>query len=414
MEERRAQRRSNEGSRDRSLPAPRVTQNEKAAAVVADDRSKEPPKKPVTHRARHRMAARRARDEEVEDRPTKESLPYGTQTVFFGTDRNREKDRAKDDRQLASFGSDGSRHLTFGQAVVTVPLTGREKGEIPRPGLLSKEDATKHFTLFDVLVMAEKEFIGAVRRRLDESKTFKGQAFVFVHGYHVSFDDALHRTAQIAYDLGFDGVPFLFSWPSKDSIMGYKRDLDHALSARDHLRDFVDLIVHKTSVNEINLIAHSMGSWPLLDVLGQIAKDATAQRGIHINQIILAAPDIDRGNFEALSKIIRPLAKNFTVYASSKDWAMTFSGILALGEDRVGYVPSSGIPIILPGVETIDVSKVSLEFFRINHTEFAERWHILYDIGLILKNGTHPPDERLPVVYEKVEMPQGLFWRYRR
>jgi heat shock protein HslJ len=42
---------STEGSRDRSLIVPRVTQNERAEAV-ADDRNKEPPKKPVTHHAR--------------------------------------------------------------------------------------------------------------------------------------------------------------------------------------------------------------------------------------------------------------------------------------------------------------------------------------------------------------------------
>jgi heat shock protein HslJ len=44
---------SNEGSRDRSLPAPRVTQKERTAAAVADDHNKEPAKNPVAHHARH-------------------------------------------------------------------------------------------------------------------------------------------------------------------------------------------------------------------------------------------------------------------------------------------------------------------------------------------------------------------------
>ena len=50
-----------EGSRDRSLTVPRITQNQKAATVVADDRNKEQPKKPVTqHTRRHRdLAAHR-------------------------------------------------------------------------------------------------------------------------------------------------------------------------------------------------------------------------------------------------------------------------------------------------------------------------------------------------------------------
>ena len=50
-----------EDSRNRSLPAPRVTEKERAAAVVADDSNKGPPKKPVTqHTRRHRdLAAHR-------------------------------------------------------------------------------------------------------------------------------------------------------------------------------------------------------------------------------------------------------------------------------------------------------------------------------------------------------------------
>ncbi len=35
-----------------------------------------------------------------------------------------------------------------------------------------------------------------------------------MHGYNTSFDNALYRTAQIAYDLDFDGATFLYSWPS--------------------------------------------------------------------------------------------------------------------------------------------------------------------------------------------------------
>jgi heat shock protein HslJ len=49
---------SNAGGRDRSLTVPRITRNEKAATVVADDRSKEQPKQPVTHHTRrHRNHA---------------------------------------------------------------------------------------------------------------------------------------------------------------------------------------------------------------------------------------------------------------------------------------------------------------------------------------------------------------------
>ncbi|WP_429550866.1 alpha/beta hydrolase [Paraburkholderia sp. MM5477-R1] len=38
---------------------------------------------------------------------------------------------------------------------------------------------------------------------------------LFIRGFKVGFVDAARRTAQMAYDLGFDGAPVFFSWPSQ-------------------------------------------------------------------------------------------------------------------------------------------------------------------------------------------------------
>ena len=42
------------------------------------------------------------------------------------------------------------------------------------------------------------------------SRSPRKDAFVFIHGFNVAFEDAVMRTAQIAYDLGFDGAPILY------------------------------------------------------------------------------------------------------------------------------------------------------------------------------------------------------------
>ncbi len=47
---------------------------------------------------------------------------------------------------------------------------------------------------------------------------------VFVPGYNVSFVNAVRRTAQLAYDLDFGGVPVLYSWPSAGSAAAYVAD----------------------------------------------------------------------------------------------------------------------------------------------------------------------------------------------
>jgi esterase/lipase superfamily enzyme len=80
-----------------------------------------------------------------------------------------------------------------------------------------------------------RELVGAAER-------FEKQAFVFVHGFNVGFDAAAYRTAQIVYDLGFDGAPVFYSWPSRGGIKEYEYDQNSARQARAHLRSFLELV----------------------------------------------------------------------------------------------------------------------------------------------------------------------------
>jgi esterase/lipase superfamily enzyme len=56
------------------------------------------------------------------------------------------------------------------------------------------------------------------------NKSGKKSAFIFVHGYNVTFEDAARRTAQMSYDLSFDGAPVFYSWPSQGSLGDYLKD----------------------------------------------------------------------------------------------------------------------------------------------------------------------------------------------
>ena len=126
------------------------------------------------------------------------------------------------------YGSDRGRKLDLGRALVTVPKT-HEVPKIERPWTLAipyfnlviyskSEDPKEHFTLQEVKALPKLEFLSLVRQRLENSSNFKNEALVFIHGFNTEFDAALFRTAQIAYDLGFDGAPFLYSWPSGGSV----------------------------------------------------------------------------------------------------------------------------------------------------------------------------------------------------
>ena len=348
--------------------------------------------------------------------------PYTEVDVFFGTDRKREADRSKFGRAVAAFGTGRSAQLTLGKAVVTVPKEGREKGSIPRPEWdlivarfsLREEDLSRDFTVFAVDVMSQRDFVREARQKLAGSQRFQGQAFVFVHGYFVTFDDALFRAAQIAHDLEFDGVPFVYSWPSVAGVTGYVLDRGRARDARDQLREFVDIIAKESGAKEVHLIAHSMGADPLLEVLRDIQRTepqvATGTRP-RFGEIILAAPDITRESFELIAGQITGLRRGMTLYASSSDRAMTVSRWTRLGESPAGYVPSSG-PVVVPGAaDTIDISSIDTSFFALNHSTFADREALLGDIRRLISSGMRPPSTR-GEQFQLIQGENGAYWRY--
>lgn len=349
--------------------------------------------------------------------------PYTTVDLFFGTDRKQEQNRQKWERQLAAFGTQPGGKLTLGKAVVTVPKQGRRAGQITTNEWdlivtrfsLRREDLARDFTIFSVDTLDQSTFSRQVQQKRQNSRRYAGQAFVFVHGFNVSFDDALFRAAQITFDVEFDGVPFVFSWPSIAGLSGYILDRTRAQAAEERLRQFIELIERESGATQIHLIAHSMGADPLLRVLRSMATETASATGAsprrpRFGEVILAAPDVTRETFLQVASRIRPLAKGMTLYASSNDWALRVSRELLRGENPAGWVPAEG-PLVVSGIDTIDVSRASTDFFNLNHTTFAEREAMLKDLGGLLEKGTRPPSTRLSA-YKAVASPAGSYWRF--
>ena len=70
----------------------------------------------------------------------------------------------------------------------------------------------------------------------------------------------IYRTAQIAYDLKFDGAPFVYSWPSGGKVASYTYDRGSAEQAEPHLAEFLNFVIKESGAKSISLIAHSMGN----------------------------------------------------------------------------------------------------------------------------------------------------------
>lgn len=324
--------------------------------------------------------------------------------VFFGTTRN----------QLP-----GTRHITFGyerselklgHAFVTVPKANREAGSIPVPtlwqrvmGVPPEGDPSLHFTIpkDGVKVYASEEaFLAEAKKHIANAGDFKDHAFIYVHGFAVTFENAMFRAAQISYDLSRDGRPFgtafVYTWPSKGSILptAYFYDQDSADYAATQLGDFIRLVTEKTGVKNVHIIAHSMGNRVLMRTLDEVAKFGGT--GANINLVILAAPDVDKQQFETLAKSVIRVAKGMTLYASQSDTALQISR-RARGDaapPRAGDVAPPAGPAIVAGIDTIDISGVSTSVFDFGHDKYADSPELLADIGKLFLEGVRPPPKR--------------------
>ena len=333
--------------------------------------------------------------------------------VFYGTDRKR-----KDDPKRAVYTSDRARKLELGRALVTVPKT-HQVPNIERPFAIripyinvtiyeQAEDPKQHFTVQELKALTRDEFIDLTRARVGGSDAFKDQAVVFVHGYNTEFDYALFRTAQMAYDLKFDGAALLYSWPSASGVTGYYYDRESSEQAEPYLREFLALVVNDTGAKSVSVIAHSMGNMPLLRVLQALGPSLPP--GVRLNQVILAAPDVDRNLFENLAANLRQYGNGITLYCSANDRAMEVARRVAGGIPRAGDVPTEG-PLVIAGIDTIDITQTGSDYLALNHSSYAEKSALLNDIGLLLLTGERPPDRRIPIL-QRVETPRGEFWRY--
>jgi pimeloyl-ACP methyl ester carboxylesterase len=230
--------------------------------------------------------------------------------------------------------------------------------------------------------------------------------FVFVPGFNVSFENALRRTAQIAYDVDFEGAAVLFSWPSGSGLMSYFSSTEITRTASNQLMAFLEQITAQTGATKIHLIAHSMGSAVLLDTLEKIKlkRDGRPGSGAAFAEIILHSPDVGKRRFSQVMAEVSDLRIGATLYAASNDRAIGLSSF---------FWGERADPTVFPGVETIDTTAAGSSFLGLNHDLYVTNPVIFNDMRYMLKQGKHPPDQRSGA-FLSTATPDGTIWRYLR
>ena len=318
--------------------------------------------------------------------------------VFYATDRLRTASQNPADIY-------GVRRdiLSYGVCEVGIPRDHR-MGELERPvvwRLEFREDPKKHVVLLSVEQQTKENFFRSIGERIKASSG--SNAFVFVHGFNTSFAEAARRTAQMSYDLGFNGAPVFYSWPSQGTSSGYPVDETNVEWTQAHLKAFLEEFAKTTRAENIYLIAHSLGNRALTGALKDLYGENAQFRG-RFREVILAAPDIDADVFKRdIAPQIVTVNPTVTLYASSQDEALKvskrFHGYARAGDSYEGLV-------LEPGIETIDSTDVKSSF--LGHSYFAESNSIIADIFTLI-NSRKRADQRPGL--RAIKAQGSMYWK---
>ncbi|HNB02628.1 MAG TPA: alpha/beta hydrolase, partial [Nitrosomonas sp.] len=212
---------------------------------------------------------------------------YAVMNVFFATDR---KENKTDDIKKR-FGKERG-ELVYGVTQISIPRN-HATGETESPSIWRfefRENTEKHIVMLGIENLDKESYFQAISQKVKNSA--KKSAFLFIHGFNVTFEDAARRTGQIYYDLGFDGVAAFYSWPSHGVIKKYVSDEANIEWSQRNIEMFLEDFSEKSNAENIYLIAHSMGNRALTRAYISLVKNNPVLKS-RIKEIILAAPDID-------------------------------------------------------------------------------------------------------------------------
>lgn len=309
--------------------------------------------------------------------------PKNKYDVFFGTNRMPILERGA----LTGFNSKKSAEINYGLCEVIVP-EGHKIGSLGSPLWKRLRNQKDDRLKIDNLIALDEELF--FRHLVDSADKMKieHRPTIFVHGFNNSFEAAVLRAAQIGFDLGIGQGVGLFSWPSKGKVgaKAYSSDEAAAEASKYLLADFIEKFVTNTRSSSVNVIAHSMGCRCLLGAL-EIFSNGRKSILKSVNQVILAAADVDTAIMPHLGKAATNYPRRTTSYVSDQDRALKVSGWLH-SYPRVGFVPPT---FVMSGMDTIVVNNDDLG--TLSHGYVGSSRTVLSDIFDLLSKNKDPLTE---------------------
>lgn len=318
--------------------------------------------------------------------------------IFFATNRNYLPDN-KVEVFGGQFNPDGIAALRFGWADYD-----RSGGGRPLRKVFVYPDPKPEEAGAGVPGKGSSGFLDDLRVAMRDGST---DTIVFIHGFNVSFVEALKAGGALASEIAIGGKPVnvvVFSWPSDGEMvpyMSYYSDREDARTcgaalARAYLKLFdfmVGLDPKDYCDRSLHLLAHSMGNYVLRNGLQALrAKDPRKLVRL-FNEIILAAPDEDDDAFDTDDKLrlLPSLGRRVTVYYNQKDRALLISDTTKGNPDRLGSDGPRMLDLLPKKVTVVDCARVAgTGDPRIQHSYFINCPPVTSDLKATLEGV--PPD----------------------
>jgi esterase/lipase superfamily enzyme len=322
--------------------------------------------------------------------------------LYFATNRAHEgPNRERPVRYGRSFSLDGMENLRFGWLQVDVP-----DGEVARclakdtgfgtgsggdlANLLTKAAKKARIETYPEKIDPLRSDSTQAKAKLGSKAMFsdlqrdmlrRADVLVFVHGFNVSWEEAVGSALALQMMQNRDGIGdpkqqtsvVLFTWPSDGMALpfvSYKSDRSEAqgsgyafarglLKLRDHLAVLTERAGGEACPQDLHLLCHSMGNYVLQNALGRMRAftPGTALPRM-FEHIFLCAPDVDNAVLEPGQPMgdLHELARTVTVYHNTGDVALHVSDYTKGNPDRLGSYGAARAAVLPDKVEQVDCS----------------------------------------------------------
>ena len=291
--------------------------------------------------------------------------------ILFATNRN----QTDEPGGPGAFGDELADGLTYGAAMVNIPLKHHVEGELELESWWNwRRNPDRVFFILEHGVSRIPNASSFYDRFTDRD------ALVMIHGYNNSFEEAILTTAQFHHDIRFPGIPVSFTWPSAGAMVSYAQDGRMAAASVPHLVEFLQNLIEtnrRETGGKVHLVAHSMGNRVLLEALLRMdQRDEFASPAF--GTVTLAAPDVDINIFASQVPSAVKAAEILAFYYSTKDWVLDRS-------DDINAMQRAGLyPVFFEGMETINVDEANTDSSTAErHRYYAGSPEVLFDLRLL-------------------------------